>query len=407
MRGLQTHKRKVELVLPGSRAAINLTGVDVNEIKRGDTLTYPGKYIPSNRMDAQIRVLADASASVRHNQEMKFFLGAYEAQAKIRVLGVEEIKPGETGWVQFEFNLPQTAIRGDRYILRRPSPGETVGGGIILDAHPGKRHKRFHKEILDKLAVLAQGSPVELLYQTLLTSGLTTPKQLLAGVKLNETEMHIAYKQLVESGQVIVITESRDESIITAGEALNSLTRRVVQFLEQYHGMYPLRRGMPREELKSKMMLAQKEYVALLIWWMKNNVLTGTTRWVALPDFKVRFNAEQQKKADHLLDEFSTSPYNPPGWKDCNEAVGTEVLNALLELGVLIQTNEEVIFHSRDYEVMKTWVEQTILSEGTVTVAGFRDQFQTSRKYALALLEYLDSIGFTLREGDIRTLRSK
>lgn len=407
VRGLQTHKRKAESVFPGSRAAINLSGVDVNQLKRGDTLTYPGKYIPSSRMDAQIRVLADVSSSVKHNQEMKFFLGASETQARIRVLGAEEIKPGETGWVQLEFSTPQTAIRGDRYILRRPSPGETVGGGIILDANPGNRHKRFKKEIIDKLAVLAQGSPEDLLYQALLAAGVTTRRQLLAGTKLNETEMRKAFNQLMECGQLIEISDGGDDALIAANDVLQTLTRRAALALEQYHVTYPLRRGMPREELKSKLKLPQKEFIAMLNWWTINNALKGTSSWLALPEFEVKYTQEQQQKADHLLSQFNASPYNPPGWKECIDAVGAEMLTALFEEGTLIKTGEEVIFRNQDFNVMKKWVEQTIVNEGNVTVASFRDYFQTSRKYALALLEYLDSMGITLREGDFRKLRSK
>jgi len=409
VRGLQAHKRKMESIPPGSRAAVNLTGIDMDQVGRGDVLAAPEKYQVTSRMDAQVSVLVDATSSLKHDQEMKFYIGAKETPTRIRVLGKDEIKPGETGWVQLEFNKPIVAVRGDRFILRRPSPGETIGGGFILDPHPNQRHKRFQQEVLEKLAIQAQGSPEDLLHQAVLKNGITDVGKLKAGVKLDDETIQSTLTRLIENQRVIILmdTEKPSDRILAANEVVQSLMKQVQQELQQYHQIYSLRQGMPREALKSKLKLAQREFFALISYMMRKNIIKGETTWLALPEFRITLNSVQQQAFEKLLKQFASAPYDPPGVKECMQQVGGEMLNLLLENGTLIKVSEDVAFRADHYKAMRDWVERTIQNEGSLTVASFRDHFQTSRKYALAMLEHLDSIGFTQRVGDVRRLTGK
>ncbi|NJN44924.1 MAG: hypothetical protein HC806_09540 [Anaerolineae bacterium] len=124
IRGLQTHKKKEDTAVPGSRTAVNITGISTEQIQRGNVLVYPGQYNPTRRLDARLRLLKDASSPIRHGQEIKFFVGASESIGTLRLLGTEELNPGDEGWVQLEMREPVVAVRGDRYILRRPSPAK-------------------------------------------------------------------------------------------------------------------------------------------------------------------------------------------------------------------------------------------------------------------------------------------
>ncbi len=171
IRGLQTHKRKEDTSVPGSRTAVNITGIEVERIGRGNVVAHPGKYQPSQRLDVHFRLLSDASVALRHSSAVKFFVGAAEVQARVRLLGTEELKPGEEGWLQLELEEPVLAVRGDRYILRRPSPGETLGGGVVVDAQPARRHKRFNPIEIARLESIRQGSPAEVLFQASLAAG--------------------------------------------------------------------------------------------------------------------------------------------------------------------------------------------------------------------------------------------
>jgi selenocysteine-specific elongation factor len=409
VRGLQTHKRKVESILPGSRAAINLTGVDVEQIKRGDILAAPDKYLVTSRMDAQVNVLVDASSALKHDQEMKFYIGAKEALTRIRVLGKDEIQPAETGWVQLEFKEPVVAVRGDRFIIRRPSPRETVGGGFILDPHPKQRHKRFQQEVLDTLAIQAQGTPEDLLHQTALKVGITDVWKLFAGAKLGEETARPALTRLVEDQRVIILSDAEKpaERILAANEVVQSILKQVQRELQQYHQTYSLRQGMPREALKSRLKLGQREFTALITWMVHTGILKGETTWLALPEFTIVLSRAQKQSLSQLLDQFASAPFNPPGVKECLEQVGGEMMSFLQEDGVLMKVSDDVVFRTVDYRAMQDWVTNAIETEGSLTVASFRDHFQTSRKYALAMLEHLDTIGFTQRDGDVRRLRGK
>ncbi|MCJ7533556.1 MAG: selenocysteine-specific translation elongation factor, partial [Anaerolineales bacterium] len=150
VRGLQSHKRKTEEALPGSRTAVNIAGVDMDKVARGNVVVHPGDYQPSRRLDVQFRLLANVSQPLRHNVQVKIFVGTAEVLARLRLLGQETLLPGQQGWIQLELTEPIIASRGDHYILRRPSPPETIGGGVVVDPHPKERHKRFAQAVLDQ-----------------------------------------------------------------------------------------------------------------------------------------------------------------------------------------------------------------------------------------------------------------
>ena len=148
VRGLQTHRQKEDQATPGSRTAVNVSGLDVDQIQRGEVLTHPRQYHASQRLDVQFRMVRDASSALKHGTEVKLFIGASEVVGQARILGDDQLTPGEDGFLQLELRDPVVAVRGDRYILRRPSPSETLGGGVVLDADPRVRHRRKDTPVL-------------------------------------------------------------------------------------------------------------------------------------------------------------------------------------------------------------------------------------------------------------------
>ena len=184
VRGLQTHKKKEETAVPGSRTAVNISGIATEQVQRGEVVTHPKQYQPTRRVDARLRLLKDVSQPLKHDTEVKIFVGASETMATARVLGVEALNPGEEGWIQLELRDPVVAVRGDRYILRRPSPGETLGGGVIVDHQPKGRHKRFDKKVLKSLASLAAGSPADILLEAALALNAAPMKEVVSRSRL-------------------------------------------------------------------------------------------------------------------------------------------------------------------------------------------------------------------------------
>ena len=208
IRGLQTHGKKEVLAEPGSRTAINISGVDVEQISRGDVVIHPDEYQTSSRIDVSFRMLPDVSSPLRHHIEVKFYIGTSETVADVRLLGKEFISPGESGWLQLELRNPVVTARGDKYILRRPSPAETIGGGMVVDPSPKGRHKRFDETVLKTLSAMAQGSPAEVLFQSSLALGIAPIKEVISRSQLEKIEAEFALRELIEKGQCIQFEES-------------------------------------------------------------------------------------------------------------------------------------------------------------------------------------------------------
>lgn len=410
VRGLQGHKKKEESALPGSRTAVNITGIDVDRVNRGNVLITPGKYTPTGRLDAWVRMLPDASTSLKHDSEVKLFVLASEVVARLRLLGTEELKPGEEGWLQLELRDPVVAVRGDRYILRRPSPGETLGGGLIVDPHPAGRHKRFDLEVLERLESLRQGNPAEVLFQASLASGPTSVKEIITRARLSTDQAATALKELVANNLLIQLEpgspEPASELLVVAAARWETETACSLAEVEQFHKTYPFRKGMPREELKSRLKyFPARLFNAAMKMWVSEGKLAEIGALVLLPGFKPRFNPQQQAQVDRLLAKFAQNRYATPSVKECQAEIGEEIYNALLDQGFLAQVSPEVVFRKQDYETMAHSVQDSIQKNGAITAAEFRDMFNTSRKYALALLEHLDQIGVTIRAGDFRKLK--
>jgi selenocysteine-specific elongation factor len=416
VRGLQTHKRKEEAAIPGSRTAVNISGVNVDQIQRGNVITHPGDYRATRRVDVRFRLLPDTSGPLQHNTETKLFIGAAEVVARVRLLGSEVLIPGQEGWLQLELSEPIVAVRGDRYILRRPSPGETLGGGIIIDPHPKGRHKRFDEDNLARLKALEQGTPAELLAQALQALGISTLRTAFIKSNLNESIAHQALEELFNERQIIVLEGSPHElpgpdSLVISAANWTIIAHRAIQEVENYHKSFPLRRGMPREELKSRLKpvirieLSTRLYLAILRRLVIEGALEESGPLVFRPGHAIHFDIAQQRQIENLLKHFAASPYAPPSTKECQAEIGEELLNALLETGVLVQVAPEVVFRKEDYERMKADVRYMLQQQGTLTAASVRDHYNTSRKYALAFLEHLDAIGMTVREGDFRKLK--
>jgi selenocysteine-specific elongation factor len=395
--------------VPGSRTAVNISGLAVEDIKRGEVVTHPGQYQPTRRVDARIRLLKDVSAPLKHNTEIKVFIGATETMAALRLLGAETLNPGEEGWIQLELRDPVVAVRGDRYILRRPSPGETLGGGVIVDHQPKGRHKRFDQKVLKSLASLAAGSPADVLLEAALALNAAPVKEVVSRSRLEAEPAAKALQEILGNGQLLQMEEGNltitSDLLVIAAPHWIALQDKAVQMVQAYHKNFPLRRGMPREELKSKLKLIPRVFNALVKKLVVENALVDAGGTVSIPGHEINFDNVQQTKVQGLMRRFAGSPYSPPSVKECQAEVGEEVVNALVELGQLKQLTTDVIFRTEDYEKMVAKVRAFISEKGQMTVADARDLFDSSRKYMLALMEHLDASGVTIRDGDFRKLR--
>jgi selenocysteine-specific elongation factor len=411
VRGLQTHRKKEERAVPGSRTAVNISGIETVSIWRGEVLVHPNQYQATRRIDARLRLLKDVFSSLKHNSEVKFFVGASETIATLRLLDTEELHPGEEGWIQLELRDPIVAVRGDRYILRRPSPGETLGGGAIVDHQPKGRHRRFDENILRSLEAMSQGTPADVMWEAALALQIASIKEVVARSRLETAIAQDTLSELLGAGALIPLEEGAplitSDLLIIARPHWNTLREKILQTVESYHTQYPLRRGILREELKSRLRLSARAFNLVVNRLIANHFLTEYSTSIAKPEHEVKFDQTQQAQVQKMLQKFEQNPYSPPGIKELQTGLSEEVLHALMERGEFVSVSSDVVFRKQDFDFMVDQIKKEIQQKGKITLGEVRDLFKTSRKYAQALLEHLDVTGVTWRDGDFRKLKHK
>ena len=412
IRGIQTHKQKQERAQPGNRVAINLTGIHVDQIQRGDVVTVPGTLRGTRMVDASLRYLPDAPIPLKHNLQVNVFSGAAEVLADVRLLDKEIVQPGDECWVQLRLQQPAALLKGDRFIIRLPSPSVTIGGGTIVDPHPRRRHRRMRPEVVQYLETMAFGSPPELLAQALQTAEPCTWQELRSRSTFSGEETQAALEEALQNGDIIALSTPPPPAsnvppstfLISRG-GWSKMGGQIEDLLTGYHRRYPLRQGMPREELKSRLRLAGKAFNQLAQFAAHTGLLEEINGFVQAPSHTVTFSEEQQAIMDQVLAQFRRQPYTPPSMGDIKKKLGEELLNACFEQGLLTKLSEEIVFLPETYAEMRDGITAHLQEEGTITIAQVRDMFGTSRRYALALTGYLDQQGITRRVEDERVLR--
>lgn len=399
IRGLQTHRQKLDIALPGSRVAINLTGINRQAILRGDVVAAPGAVEDTILLDASYRQLAEAGVPLKHNAHVKLFVGAAEVVARTRILGGPQIDPAGEGWLQLALEKPIAVARGDRFILRRPSPATTLGGGRILDPHPGRRHRRFRPEVVERLETLTHGTPEELLIQTLARIEPTTVSDLLPQSNFERETAETILQTLEEKLEVIRI----GKWILTRA-GWQRLLDRQTNLLQNYHHDFPLRLGIPREELRSRLRLNPSVFNSLIGESLQLGLVVEEGPLVRMPDHKIVFTAAQEADIARLMQQHAVAGINSPSIKENKRIVGDDVYHALVDLGQLRPLNDEVVYTNQEYEMTCDRIRKFLTKNKSINAAETRDLLDTSRKYAIAFLEHLDDIKVTKRVGDYRQL---
>ena len=404
IRGLQTHKKAEEVAFPGGRTAVNITGISHDKIDRGNTLVHPGTFEPTKMIDVWFTLLPDAREPVKHNTEVKFFIGAAEVMARVRLLGVDELAPGRDAFLQLMLQDPVVALRQDRFIIRRPSPPATIGGGQVVDPHPKKRHRRYNTSRLEELEQLLVGTPEDILFQTAQKLGAKSLEEIIKASGLEKAQAQKAADQLINQESLV---ELNGRGLLLPVDQVIALRKALINSLERFHQENPLKSGMSREQLKSQLNIVSKVFDALISQMGEEDILEEIGAKLRMKGHQVRFTEIQQEKIDLLMKEFESDPYSPPSYKQSVELIGEDLVSALMETGQLIQLSEDVLLKPGIFQDMKAAVISHIQKHGGITLAELRDKFNTSRKYAVAVLEYLDQRDVTVRQGDVRKLRGK
>ncbi|HXF81681.1 MAG TPA: selenocysteine-specific translation elongation factor, partial [bacterium] len=399
VRGVQSHGEPVAAGLAGSRVAVNLAGVEKEAIERGHVLATPGVFAPTDRLDVRLRLLPGAPP-LAHLGRVRLYLGADEVIGRVLLADRRQLEGGAEADAQIRLERPTVADIGDPVVIRRFSPMVTLGGGTVLDAHPPLRRR-------GEGAARVKTTPEERVEDAAQAAGASgiSFDELMTKASATRPQVEQAVAALEAAGGVLVI-RGRIFHAATARRLADALTREVGAF----HQAAPWRPGIPREELKPKVFPGGDDrlYAAVLQRLIDDGALEAAGALLRLPGFAPQLSPQDAAARERIAAALRGARFAPPGREELSRGIEParfeRLFRALLDDGTVVDVGQGVYFHRDTLEEIRRIVEDVVAATGQVTVATLRDRLQTSRKYALAVLEYFDTIKLTRRVGDARVL---
>jgi len=410
VRTLHVHNQKVEEALAGQRVAVNLQGVDTSDIRRGNVLAAPGFLRPTYRISGNLRLLKNSPRPLKNWARVRFHLGTDECLGRVVLLEHDELQPGEHGYVQIVMEEPVVCTKGDRFVIRFYSPVTTIGGGVVIDPHPPKQ-KRFNEAVLEEMAVKEEGDLEEVALQELnkYPDRIISLEDLAATVNHNPTETREVLNKLCEQGFAEHLkVENNDYYISSLG--IDRSIQTIHRMLEDWHQKYPLRPGFPREELRSRYFKQYpvKVFNAVISLMEAKGVLSADAKHVRLPGAPTEPDQEAAKAIEKVMEILNKNPLAPPGLKEIQEEISdssydpAEIIAYLEDSGQIVKVAEGVYYSRFGVDLAWSRLNEHFNDKKELSLAEARDIWETSRKYALPLLEYFDRIKYTKRIGDNR-----
>lgn len=406
IRQLQVHGQKVDSATAGTRVAVNLAGLEVADLTRGDICAAPGTLKSSSAYDLKVNLLSNAPKPLKNRTRVRLYTGTAELMGRMLLLDREELKPGDSALAQFRSETPSAAMRGDRFVIRSYSPMLTIGGGVIIDPLAAK-HRRFDSTVISNLETSSQGDPKEILEGAIRRSSTgINPGDLNKQTGLNDIDNLLEI--LKTDGKVIDLEGGRIIHI----SILNQHRGNILDALARFHSNNPLKPGMPKEELRNT---AAKDfdirtYSALISYFASSGDIYISDITVSQSGFQPSLDQKQQAMADKLTSELQNAGFNVPTQDELINRAGVSISDAkamfelLVHRKVLVKVADGLYFHASAIEKAESMLREYLEKIGKITISEFRDLIQSSRKYALPILEYFDSKRVTRRQGDERIL---
>ena len=412
VRGLQVHSQAVEEALAGNRTAINLQGLEKEEMERGMVVAPPGALLPSRRLDAFLEILPSAPRPLKHRQAVRLHTGTSERIAMPLLLDADDLPPGASGYVQFFLREPLALKPGDRLVIRCISPAFTWGGGQILHVNP-PRHRRRQMELLINLETLEQGAPEKILPLYLEEAGAAgrSRSELEALLTWDPGDLATLLSSLTKQGQVIRYDPEKERYLLTA--TARKLDQEMKGILSAYHHKNPLKPGLAKEELRRQLppQLEVRLFNQLLNELAQKQQIMVEKDLVRLASHKVTLAMDQEEHVSYLAALYQRGQLSPPTLKEAAAALDVppdkfkQLLTVLVNQGRLVKVKEDLYFHREAIEHLKAELVSFLKKNKEITVIQFKDLTQTSRKFTIPLLEYFDSARTTVRVGETRRLR--
>ncbi len=407
IRTLQVHNEKVSSAYAGNRVAVNLQGIEVANINRGYWLATPNYLQPSFRVDAKLRLIHSTKRIITNWSRIRFHLGTDEALGRIILLDRDELRGGEEAYVQIVMEKPIVSYKGDPFVIRYYSPVTTIGGGIIIDSNAAKQ-KRFREEVLAGLAMKEEGSLEEVITHEMESNPYeaVTIEELSKATGSSSELVTASLGSLMENGTVFALRDG--EYISQYGlELINST---LLHNLQEYHNNFPLRLGYPKEDMRSRFFssINSKTFNLILKYFEVKNVLANRNNLLSIIEHKIIPNEKQKEVITKITEALGREAFSPPSLTEIKATISIsddefmEIINYMITEQIIIRVSPEMYFTSAAIEKGKEIISEYFAQEKELSLARTRDILNTTRKYALPLIEYYDKVRFTRRIGDVR-----
>ena len=400
VRGIQVHGQQASTAYAGQRVAINVAGIDKEKIERGDTLAAPGTMTPTMMIDCKVKILPEASKDVEHWDRIRLYHGAREILGRIVPLEGKTIARGQESYAQIRLEENFACKAGDRIILRAYSPMETIGGGMILDANPSK-HSHADDSMVESFQVKEAGEPKDIVESYLMQAkDFVDHKEIIEKLSVSEKELVEIKNNLQEEGKILAMGNH-----LIHMKNMENLADKAVQLLDSYHEQNSLKKGISREEFKSRMKISlrTKDYDMLIEELTKMKPIVEDKAILKKADFEITYSPEQEKIKTDILDRLKKEGLEPSLVKDYIDTPTKQtVMDGLMEQDLIVRVSDELIYDKKTIEKLTEEVKEILKSQNEISMNDIRDRYNLSRKFSIALLEYYDRIKITRRVGDKR-----
>ena len=404
VRGVQVHGSMADQAIAGQRTALNLAGVQMEELARGMTLAAPGVFQPTQKLEVQISLLKDAKP-LKNRARVHFHAFTSETIAEVALRGMTELKPGASAFAQLRTADPLLLLPGDRAILRQFSPVITIGGAVVLDAFPLTRQKQ--DAVQHFLQTLSSGNRQDALLARIARRG---HEGLSVAAAVRETGLKQSVLQpliaaLVQQKQIIQVGD-----FLLGNDAMQKARDKLIATLEAFHKANPLVGGISKEELREKLGLHQTVMEAMLSQLKRDKKAAVSGEQVRLAGRGVELKDEEAKAKEQIERAFADAGLKVPLMKEVldklpiDKARAQKLVTLLLRDRVLVKLADDLVFHQTALQGLRQLIATQKSKTPKIDVATFKDMLGVTRKYAIPLLEYLDQQRITRRVGDERII---
>jgi selenocysteine-specific elongation factor len=405
LRSLQTYKEKVEKAFPGSRAALNLVGMEKNELHRGDIVFGTKQIKASKNIDVRIQLLPRLKKySLTNRSELFFFTGTKEILAKVILNQREYFEPGETGFAQLRFKEPLVTYLGDRFILRIPSPPKTIGGGLIVDPLAHKHHFK-DKDALNFLQKRIKFDLRELVLTELIKNIFIKKDNLLINSNYTDSEIKEVVESLKKQGEIIATNSWLIDKNYWQEQKTKFMNR-----LNREYELYPLQTGFPSNKFQSYFYYLKPEiFNSLIDFLIITNEIGLKKGIIFLLSRKPKISSQQKILISKILKILKDNPTNPPNEKTLiSQIAGSkEIIDFLIQEGEIIKLINGILLDSKNYDIMKNKLIEFLKINGSISITQVRELLRISRKYIIPLFNKMDEEKITQRKENVRILKTK